>query len=82
MIPRQVGAGELGEHRRTGVATGYGERGAAAGVDGTAQFVGKEVCGALGWIVVDLDRRFTRTFSHDSIMARFVVPAAGYLCRP
>ena len=28
VIPRQVGAGELGQHRRTGVATGHGERGA------------------------------------------------------
>lgn len=63
------------------MATGHGERGAATGVDGTAQFVGKEVSGALGRIVVDLDRRFTRTFSHDSIMARFAVPAAGYSFR-
>jgi hypothetical protein len=40
------------------------------------------VRGTLGRIVVDLDRRFPRWFSHDSIMARFAAALVGYSCQP
>jgi hypothetical protein len=63
------------------VTARHGERGPATRLHGAAEVVGEEVGSALGRMVLDLDRRFTRSFSHDSIMARFADPIAGYSCR-